>query len=152
MRGTGSRKATEKKGVETDVLTEVKEMAVFTHWGLITQQNTDRNKGQAKKKCQVQIMRTGYTIIWKNRTSNYHESQSKSNPSKLKRNEQKTQRMTLMTAETRNNTNRMMTKSKQRLFSIIIPNNATSIRINQQINKEINTGNKTYSNLASQAT
>lgn len=50
VRGTGSRKATEKKGVETDVLTEVKEMAVFTHWGLITQQNTDRNKGQAKKK------------------------------------------------------------------------------------------------------
>lgn len=46
-------------------------------------------------------MRTGYTIIWKNRTSNYHESQSKSNPSKLKRNEQKTRRMTLITAETR---------------------------------------------------
>lgn len=100
VRGTGSRKATEKKGVETDIWTEdkVKDMAVFTQWGL----NTDRNKGQAKKnKCQVQIMRTGYTIIWKNRTSNYHESQSKSNPSKLKRNEQKTRRMTLMTAETR---------------------------------------------------
>lgn len=33
VRGTGSRKATEKKGVETDILTEdkVKDMTVFTH-------------------------------------------------------------------------------------------------------------------------
>lgn len=34
-----------------DIWTEdkVKDLAVFTQWGLITQQNTDRNKGQAKK-------------------------------------------------------------------------------------------------------
>lgn len=36
-------------------------------------------KDRQQNKCQVQIMRTGHTIIWKNRKSNYHESTSKTN-------------------------------------------------------------------------